>query len=394
MKEYYEIVDVLAREIINSKAEPALEVEVTLDDGTVGIASVPSPELGGSCDAGELCGSGISLAVANVNIEITEALLGLNALDQTSIDGMLKDIDGTPGTSRLGANAVLGASLAVCRAAALATGQSLYNYIGGINAKVMPVPMFGLLGGMAGDSMTLRDIQLVPTGAETFKGAVHMCSEIYRAFTGTVRTRAPFSCNEDALETIVTAAEAAGYSAGEDYYLSLDMAASVKGNNLNAEEIADMLEHLADKYPVACIEVGNGTGGSDGLKKLKERFGSRMLITAGDMFAPGSGDTGAYKTGAVNSVLLMLDNFATVTDLADAVNNVHRSGCTAIIGTSSGETEDTAIADIAVALNTGLIKLNAPGTGNSTKLNQLLRIEEELFDAARYAGAGAFLFPV
>jgi len=425
MKQYFEIVDVMAREILDSRGNPTVEVEVTLDDGTVGRASVPSGASTGMYEACELRdgdksrygGKGVSIAVENVNGELAEALLGLNVLDQSSIDKMLIDIDGTPNKTRLGANALLGASLACAKAAAEATGMSLYSYIGGVNARTLPVPMMNVLNGgahAAGSNVDIQEFMIMPVGAESFKEGLRMSTEVFHALkkivpacgVGDEGGYAPsLESDEDALKALVAAIEAAGYVPGEDFMIAIDGAVSdwydhndkcyhlpKRGTVMTSDEMVDMWESFVDKYPIISIEDGMGENDWTGWQKLTERLGSRVQLVGDDLFVT---NTNRIRKGielkAANAVLIKLNQIGTLSETLDAIQMAHRAGWTAIISHRSGETEDTTIADISVAVNAGQIKTGAPSrTDRVAKYNQLLRIEDELFDAWEYPGMEAF----
>ena len=424
MKQYFEIVDVMAREILDSRGNPTVEVEVTLDDGTVGRAAVPSGASTGMYEACELRdgdksrygGKGVQMAVENVNGEIAEALLGLNVLDQTSIDKMLIEIDGTPNKTRLGANAILGASLACAKAAAAATGVSLYNYIGGVNAKVLPVPMMNVLNGGAhatGSNVDIQEFMIMPVGADSFKEALRMCAEVFHALKKVVPASgvgdeggyAPnLDSDEDALKALVSAMELAGYKPGEDFMIAIDGAVSdwykedkcyhlpKRGTVMTSQQMVDMWEDFVNKYPIISIEDGMGENDWEGWQLMTRRLGSRIQIVGDDLFVT---NTQRIKKGielkAANSVLIKLNQIGTLTETLDAIQMAHRAGWTAVVSHRSGETEDTTIADISVAVNAGQIKTGAPSrTDRVAKYNQLLRIEEELFDVPQYLGKDAF----
>ncbi len=425
MKQYFEIVDVMAREILDSRGNPTVEVEVTLDDGTVGRAAVPS---GASTGMYEACekrdgdprrygGKGVLTAVENVNGEIAEAMVGLNALDQTSLDKMLIEIDGTPNKTRLGANAILGASLACAKAAAEATGTSLYNYIGGVNAKTLPVPMMNVLNGGAhakSSNVDIQEFMIMPVSAKSFAEALRMCAEVFHALKSVVPASgvgdeggyAPnLDSDEDALKALVAAMEKAGYTPGEDFKIAIDGAVSdwydeadkcyhlpKRGTVMTSEQMVDMWEDFVNKYPIISIEDGMGENDWDGWCLMTRRLGSRIQIVGDDLFVT---NTERIKKGialnAANSVLIKLNQIGTLTETLDAIQAAHRAGWTAVVSHRSGETEDTTIADISVAVNAGQIKTGAPSrTDRVAKYNQLLRIEDELFDAAEYPGMDAF----
>lgn len=425
MKQYFEIVDVMGREILDSRGNPTVEVEVTLDDDTVGRASVPSGASTGMYEACELRdgdpdrygGKGVSTAVENVNGEIAEALLGLNALDQCSVDRILIDIDGTPNKSRLGANAILGASLACAKAAAEASGLSLYNYIGGCNAKTMPVPMMNVLNGgarAAGSNVDIQEFMIMPVGADSFREALRMCTEVFHKLkkfvpasgVGDEGGYAPdLDRDEDALIALVRAIEAAGYEPGKDFMIAMDAAASEwfceedglyhlpkRKTVLSSDGIIDMWEDFADRYPVISLEDGMGENDWEGWRKLTDRLGSRLQLVGDDLFVTNSERIRkGIKQNAANAVLIKLNQIGTLTETLDAISTAHRAGWTAIVSHRSGETEDTSIADISVAVNAGQIKTGAPSrTDRVAKYNQLLRIEDELFDVPVYPGMDAF----
>ena len=425
MKQYFEIVDVMAREILDSRGNPTVEVEVTLDDGTIGRASVPSGASTGMYEACELrdgdksryLGKGVQMAVENVNGEIAEAMLGLNVLDQASIDKMLIEIDGTPNKTRLGANAILGVSLACAKAAAEATGLSLYNYIGGCNAKTLPVPMMNVLNGGAhatGSNVDIQEFMIMPVGAESFKEAVRMSTEVFHALKKVVPASgvgdeggyAPsLDSDEDALKALVAAIEKAGYVPGEDFRIAIDGAVSEwyneedklyhlpkRGTVMTSEEMVNMWEDFCNKYPIISIEDGMGENDWEGWQLLTQRLGSRIQLVGDDLFVT---NTERIRKGiqlkAANSVLIKLNQIGTLTETLDAIQMAHRAGWTAVVSHRSGETEDTTIADISVAVNAGQIKTGAPSrTDRVAKYNQLLRIEDELFDVPQYPGMDAF----
>ena len=425
MKQYFEIVDVMAREILDSRGNPTVEVEVTLDDGTVGRAAVPS---GASTGMYEACekrdgdktrygGKGVLTAVENVNGEIAEAMVGLNALDQVSLDRMLIEIDGTPNKTRLGANAILGASLACAKAAAEATGMSLYNYIGGVNAKTLPVPMMNVLNGgqhAQGSNVDIQEFMIMPVGAQSFGEALRMCAEVFHALKKVVPASgvgdeggyAPnLDSDEDALRALVAAIEKAGYKPGDDFRIAIDGAVSdwysdedkcyhlpKRGTVMTSEEMVDMWESFVDKYPIISIEDGMGENDWEGWQLMTRRLGNRIQIVGDDLFVTNvERIKKGIELGAANAVLIKLNQIGTLTETLDAIQAAHRAGWTAVVSHRSGETEDTTIADISVAVNAGQIKTGAPSrTDRVAKYNQLLRIEDELFDAAQYPGMDAF----
>ena len=418
MKQYFEIVDVMAREILDSRGNPTVEVEVTLDDGTIGRAAVPSGASTGIHEACELRdgdksrygGKGVEKAVENVNGEIAEALLGMNVLDQTSIDKLLIELDGTPNKTRLGANAILGVSLACAKAAALATGMSLYTYIGGVNAKTLPVPMMNILNGgaHASNSVDIQEFMIMPVGAKNFKEALRMCAEVFHQLKKTLKENgtpaagvgdeggyAPdLATDEDALKVIVKAIEEAGFKPGEDFMIAMDAAVSdwfdkedgkyhlpKRGTVMTSDEMIDMWEDFCNKYPII-----------SGWVRLTQRLGKRVQLVGDDLFVTNAARVRqGIQMGAANAVLIKVNQIGTLTETLDAIQTANRAGYTAIVSHRSGETEDTTLADIAVAVNAGQIKTGAPSrTDRVAKYNQLLRIEEELFDVAQYPGKAAF----
>ena len=425
MKEYFEIVDVLGREILDSRGNPTVEVEVTLDDGTIGRAAVPSGASTGMYEACELRdgdkarygGKGVLKAVENVNGEIAEAVVGLNALDQTAIDKLLLELDGTPNKTRLGANAILGVSLACAKAAAEATGQSLYNYIGGVNAKTLPVPMMNVLNGGAhatGSNVDIQEFMIMPVGAPSWKEALRMCAEVFHTLKKVVPASgvgdeggyAPnLDSDEDALKALVTAIEKAGYKPGEDFMLAMDAAVSdwynrddecyhlpKRGIKMTRQEMVDMWVDFCNKYPIISLEDCMGEDDWEGWKMLTDALGHKVQLVGDDLFVTNVSriKTGIEK-GVANSVLIKLNQIGTLTETLDAIQLANRAGYTTVVSHRSGETEDTTIADLVVGLNAGQIKTGAPSrTDRVAKYNQLLRIEEELDEAAQYPGKAAF----
>ncbi len=429
MKQYFEIVDVNAREILDSRGNPTVEVEVTLDDGVVGRAAVPSGASTGiyeACelrdgDKGRYLGKGVSKAVENVNTEIAEALIGLNALDQPGIDKTLIELDGTPNKTRLGANAILGASLAVAKAAAEASGVGLYNYIGGVNAKTLPVPMMNVLNGgaHATNNVEIQEFMIMPVGAKCFKEALRMCAEVFHTLKSVLKANgtpaagvgdeggyAPnLGSDEDALKALVQAVEKAGYKPGEDFMIAIDAASSEwwdedsksyvqpkTGTKMTAEELVAMWVDFANKYPIISLEDGMAETDWEGWKLLTDALGDRVQLVGDDLFVTNVSrlSTGIEKKVA-NSILIKVNQIGTLTETLDAIQMANRAGYTAVVSHRSGETEDTTIADISVALNAGQIKTGAPSrTDRVAKYNQLLRIEEELDEVAQYLGKDAF----
>ena len=420
----------MGREILDSRGNPTVEVEVTLDDGTVGRAAVPSGASTGMYEACELrdgdksryLGKGVEKAVENVNGEIAEALVGLNALDQVSIDNIMIELDGTPNKSRLGANAMLGVSLAVAKAAAEATGMALYNYIGGANAKVLPVPMMNVLNGGAhasGSNVDIQEFMIMPVGAKSWKEALRMCAEVFHTLKTTLKNMgspatgvgdeggyAPnLESDEDALKALVQAMTDAGYKPGEDFMIAIDAAVSEwwneeeknyhlpkRGTVMTSEELVAMWKDFADKYPIISLEDGIGENDWDGWQLLNNTIGDRVQLVGDDLYVT---NTERIKKGielkASNSVLIKLNQIGTLTETLDAIQMANRAGWTAVVSHRSGETEDTTIADLVVGMNAGQIKTGAPSRSDRVaKYNQLLRIEDELLDAAQYLGKDAF----
>ena len=419
----------MAREILDSRGNPSVEVQDTLDAGTDGRAAGPSGASTGIHEACELrdgdksryCGKGVSIAVENVNGEIAEAMLGLNVLDQVSIDKMLCEIDGTPNKTRLGANAILGVSLACAKAAAEASGMSLYNYIGGVNAKTLPVPMMNILNGgaHASNSVDIQEFMIMPVGAKSFKEALRMCAEVFHQLKKTLKANgtpaagvgdeggyAPdLGADEDALKVIVKAIEEAGFKPGEDFMIAMDAAVSdwfdpedgkyhlpKRGTVMTSDEMIDMWEDFCSKYPIISIEDGLGEDDGEGWVRLTKRLGSRVQLVGDDLFVTNAKRVKqGIDMGAANAVLIKVNQIGTLTETLDAIQTANRAGYTAIVSHRSGETEDTTLADLAVAVNAGQIKTGAPSRSDRVaKYNQLLRIEEELFDSAQYPGRAAF----
>ena len=429
MKSMIEIVDVVGREILDSRGNPTVEVEVVLDDGVVGRAAVPSGASTGIYEACELrdgdksryLGKGVEKAVCNVNTEIAEALIGMNALDQVAIDKLLIELDGTPNKSRLGANAILGASLACAKAAAESLGTSLYNYIGGVNAKTLPVPMMNILNGgaHATNNVEIQEFMIMPVGACCFKRALQMCAEVFHnlktvlkengtpaAGVGDEGGYAPnLKKDEDALKVIVQAIEKAGYKPGEDFMIAIDAASSEwwdeeqklyiqpkSGRKLTQQQLVNMWKKFADTYPIISLEDGMAETDWEGWAMLTKAIGSKVQLVGDDLFVTNVERlaTGIEKKVA-NSILIKVNQIGTLTETLDAIQMANRAGYTAVVSHRSGETEDTTIADISVALNAGQIKTGAPSrTDRVAKYNQLLRIEEELGDSAQYLGRKAF----
>jgi enolase len=420
-----EIENVRGREILDSRGNPTLEVEVTLIDGGSGRAAVPSGASTGSHEALELRdgdaarygGKGVLRAVEHVNGEIAGAVVGLSALDQAAVDQALIELDGTKDKSRLGANAILGVSLAVARAAADSLALPLYRYLGGPAARLLPVPMFNILNGgkHAADSTDFQEFMVMPVGASTFAEALRMGAEVYHALGKVLQKRglstnvgdeggfAPsLPSNEAAIEVVLAAVEASGYRPGEQVALALDPAASEfyrdgkyvlarEGRELSAEELAAFWEAWCDKYPIVSIEDGMAEDDWSGWWQLTARLGRRIQIVGDDLFVTNVERLAkGVREGAANSILIKLNQIGTLTETMAAIEMAQRAGWTAVVSHRSGETDDTTIADLSVAAGTGQIKSGAPARGERVvKYNRLLGIEEELGSAARYAGRQA-----
>ena len=429
MKQIIEIVDVVGREILDSRGNPTVEVEVYLEDGTMGRAAVPSGASTGVHEACELrdgdksryLGKGVLKAVENVNTEIAECLVGMNVLDQTAIDKALIELDGTPNKTKLGANAILGASLACAKAAAESLGTSLYNYIGGVNAKTLPVPMMNILNGgaHATNNVEIQEFMVMPVGATSFREALRMCAEVFHQLKTTLKENgtpaagvgdeggyAPnLAKDEDALKVIVQAIEKAGYKPGEDFKIAIDAAVSDWYNaetgcydlpkakkTMTKQQMVNMWKKFADNYPIISMEDCMGEDDIEGWQMLTKALGDRVQLVGDDLFVT---NTERLKMGLenkiANAILIKVNQIGTLTETLDAIQMANRAGYTAIVSHRSGETEDATIADIAVALNAGQIKTGAPSrTDRVAKYNQLLRIEEELGDVAQYLGKDAF----
>ena len=426
MKQMIEIVDVLGRE---SRGNPTVEVEITLDDGTVGRAAVPSGASTGEYEACELrdgdparyLGKGTTQAVEYVNHDIAEALIGLNVLDQTYIDKLLIELDGTPNKSRLGANAILGASLACAKAASESLGLPLYAYLGGVNAKTLPVPMMNILNGgaHATNNVDIQEFMIMPVGAKSWKEALRMCAEVFHTLKTVLKENgtpaagvgdeggyAPnLKKDEDALKAIVAAIEAAGYKPYDDFMIAIDAATSEWYNpetgcydlpkakkTMTRQQLVNMWKKFADNYPILSLEDGMGENDWEGWALLTKTLGQRLQLVGDDLFVTNTQrlKTGIQK-GVANAILIKVNQIGTLTETLDAIQMANRAGYTAVVSHRSGETEDTTIADLAVALNAGQIKTGAPSrTDRVAKYNQLLRIEEELDEVAQYLGKDAF----
>ena len=420
------IVDLYAREVLDSRGNPTVEVEVITEDGGFGRAMVPSGASTGAFEAVELrdgedryLGKGVLNAVENVNTVLAEELVGWDVFDQVGIDNYMIELDGTHNKGKLGANAILGVSMAVARAAADELGMPLYQYIGGFNAKTLPVPMMNILNGgeHADNNVDIQEFMVMPVGAETFAEALQMGATIFHNLRKVLQEKghatgvgdeggfAPnLSSNEEALETIVAAIKKAGYKPGEQVKIALDVAASemyteegtynLKGEGVvrTREEMVAWYEELSNKYPIISIEDGLNEEDWEGWKLLTDRLGKKIQLVGDDLFVT---NTERLERGIeskiANSILIKVNQIGTLTETLDAVEMAKRAGYTAVISHRSGETEDTTIADIAVALNAGQIKTGAPSrTDRVAKYNQLLRIEDMLGEDSRYDGIKTF----
>ena len=417
---------ILAREILDSRGNPTVEVEVILEDGTWARAAVPSGASTGIHEALELRdgdkarynGKGVLHAVENILEVIAPELVGWDVTDQKGIDEMMIELDGTPNKGRLGANAILGVSLAVAKAAANHLDLPLYRYIGGVYAHVLPVPMMNILNGgkHAVDGPDLQEFMVMPVGAPSFAEALRWGSETYHALKRVLKSKgygvgvgdeggfAPsLKANEEAIEVILEAIVKAGYEPGKDIWIAMDPAASEiyedgkynlkkEGRVLTSEEMVEFYAAWVEKYPIISIEDGLAEDDWEGFRLMTERLGDKIQIVGDDLLVTNTERIRkAIETGAVNSVLIKLNQIGTLTETIAAIDMTHRHNWTAVVSHRSGETDDTTIADLAVALNTGQIKTGAPARiDRVAKYNQLLRIEEELGETARYAGMSAF----
>lgn len=432
MELYMKIDSVWARQILDSRGNPTVEVEVTAGNIT-GRASVPSGASTGAFEAVELrdgikenyMGKSVEQAVNNVNTEIANLIMGMNVFDQIAIDRAMITLDGTPNKARLGANAILGVSLACAKCSALISGQSLYNYIGGCNANTLPVPMMNILNGgkHADNSVNIQEFMIMPVGAKTFKEALRWCAEVFhnlksvlkaKGYSTAVGDEGGFAPNlkddEDALVFIVEAIQKAGYKPGKDFKIAIDSAATEMydeaekkgekgkyyfwktGKLFTVDELIDYYEGLVKKYPIISLEDGLAEEDWAGWKKLTKRLGSKIQLVGDDLFVTNTSRLeNGIKNGVTNSILIKVNQIGTLTETLEAIQMANRAGWTAVVSHRSGETEDTTIADISVAVNAGQIKTGAPSrTDRVAKYNQLLRIEEELSTAAKYLGASAF----
>ena len=426
MRNYLEIVDIVARQILDSRCFPTVEVEVHLADGSIGRAAVPSGASTGMYEAVELRdgdmeyyqGKSVLKAVNNVNKVISGELIGFNVFDQVAIDKKLIELDGTKNKSKLGANAILGVSLAVAKAAANALDLPLYRYIGGVNAKVLPVPMMNILNGgsHADNSVDLQEFMIMPAGAQTFSDALQMCAEVYHTLKKILNEQgystgigdeggfAPdLKSNREALDVIVKAIEVAGYKPGKDIFIAIDAASSEyykdgkyvlehEGKTFTSEEMVKFFEDWVNEYPIISIEDGMAEEDWEGWKLLTEKLGKKVQLVGDDLFVTNTERLEkGIEMGVSNSILIKLNQIGTLTETLNAIEMANRAGYTAVVSHRSGETEDTTIADLVVAVNAGQIKTGAPARSERVaKYNQLLRIEQELGDVAEYRGKKAY----
>ena len=426
MKKITAIVDVVARQILDSRCFPTVEVEIYLEDGTVGRAAVPSGASTGIYEAVELrdgdkskfMGKGVLNAVKNINETIADELIGLNVYDQTAIDKMLIELDGTNNKGKLGANAILGVSLAVAQAAANSLSLPLYQYVGGVNAKVLPVPMMNIINGgsHADNSVDLQEFMVMPVGFDSFDNAIQACAEVYHSLKKTLNDKgystgigdeggfAPnLKSNSEAIDVILEAIEKAGYTPGKEMFIAIDAASSEyykdgkyvlehEGKTLTASEMVDFFEEWVNKYPIISIEDGMAEEDWEGWKLLTERLGKRVQLVGDDLFVTNTERlSDGIERGVANSILIKLNQIGTLTETLNAIEMANRAGYTAVISHRSGETEDTTIADLVVATNSGQIKTGAPARSERVaKYNQLIRISEELGEVSEYRGKSAF----
>ncbi len=422
------IIDVFGREILDSRGNPTVEVEVVLDDGSTGRAAVPSGASTGAFEAVELrdgvsdryLGKGVLNAVDHVNNEIADALVGLEAADQRTIDETLLQVDGTDNKGKLGANAILGASLAVAKAAADSADLPIYKYVGGANAHMLPTPMMNILNGgvHADNNVDFQEYMIMPVGASTFTEALRWCAEIYHTLKkvlhdsglgGGVGDEGGFApnlkTNEEPLSYIVKACEQAGYKPGDDILFAMDPAStefydeksgkyvlSGEGRELTSDEMVDYWEALVEKYPIISIEDGMAEEDWDGWRKLTERIGDKVQLVGDDLFVTNSKRLAkGIELGCANAILIKVNQIGSLSETLDAIELAKTHGYACVMSHRSGETEDTTIADLAVACNTGQIKTGAPARSDRVaKYNQLIRIEEQLDTQGIYAGRDAF----
>lgn len=422
------IIDVFGREILDSRGNPTVEVEVILDDGSMGRAAVPSGASTGAFEAVELrdgdderyLGKGTLNAVAHVNEEITDALIGVEADDQRAIDAIMRELDGTKNKANFGANAILGVSLACAKAAAESAELPLYKYVGGVNANLLPTPMMNILNGgeHADNNVDFQEFMIMPVGAQSFAEALRWCAEIYHTLKKVLHDAglgggvgdeggfAPnFTTNEEPLKYIVEACEKAGYKPGSDIMFAMDPASTEfynaetgkyvlagEGRELTSDEMVDYWEALVNKYPIISIEDGMAEEDWDGWKALTDRIGDRVQLVGDDLFVTNSERLAkGIELGCANAILVKVNQIGSLTETLEAIQMAKQAGYACVMSHRSGETEDVTIADLAVATNAGQIKTGAPCRSDRVaKYNQLLRIEEELDGAGQYAGLNAF----
>lgn len=423
------IEEIIARQIIDSRGNPTVEVDVVLDDGTLGRAAVPSGASTGEHEAVELrdgdasyfMGKGVKQAVANVNGEIADELIGFNVFNQIDIDHTLIDIDGTPNKGKLGANAMLGVSLACADAAAKSLGLPLWRYIGGVNAKVMPLPMMNIINGgsHADNNVDLQEFMIIPAGAESFSNAIQIGAEVFhnlkkvlsaKGYNTAVGDEGGFApnlkSNEEALEIILQAIEKAGYTPGEHVLIALDPASSEfynketglyefkwsDGSKKDTDAMVEFWSGWVDKYPIISIEDGMAENDWDAWKKLTDAIGNKVQLVGDDLFVTNTERLEmGIEQGIANSILIKVNQIGTLTETLDAIELAHKNAYTAVVSHRSGETEDTTIADLAVATNAGQIKTGSMSRSDRiAKYNQLLRIEEELGESAIFLGRDTF----
>ena len=420
------ITDVYAREILDSRGNPTVEADVVLEDGTLGRAAVPSGASTGAHEAIELrdgdkgryLGKGVLDAVTNVNTIISPALVGMDAADQVAVDRLMLDLDGTPNKSKLGANAILAVSLATAKAAAEYFDLPLYRYLGGVNSRRLPVPMMNILNGgaHADNNVDIQEFMVMPTGASSFAEALRIGAEVFHNLKQVLKEKgcstavgdeggyAPnLASNEEALQTIIEAIKRAGYTPGKECHIAMDIAATElyengkynlagEGKILTASELIDLYAGWVERYPIISIEDGLAEDDWEGWKAMTEKLGGKIQLVGDDLFVTNTERLASgIAQGVANSILVKVNQIGSLTETMDAIEMAKEAGYTAVISHRSGETEDTTIADIAVAVNAGQIKTGAPSrTDRVSKYNQLLRIEEDLDDAAQYKGLKSF----
>ena len=423
-----EILDVYGREVLDSRGNPTVEVEVVLEDGSFGRAMVPSGASTGAFEAVELrdgdkdryMGKGVTKAVDHVNKELADAVIGMDAFDQRAIDAALIEADGTPNKGNLGANAILGVSLAVARAAAQSTGLELYQYLGGVNGHLLPTPMMNILNGgvHADNNVDFQEFMIMPVGAPTFTEGLRWCAEVYHTLKSVLKDSghstgvgdeggfAPdLATNEEPLQYIVKAIEAAGYKPGDDFMIAMDPATtecydaergvyvlSGEDRELTTDEMIDYWAALVEKYPIISIEDGLAEEDWDGWVKLTQRIGDKVQLVGDDLFVTNTERLKkGIEMGAANAILVKVNQIGSLTESLEAIEMAKKAGYACIVSHRSGETEDSTIADLAVATNAGQIKTGAPCRSDRiAKYNQLIRIEDELYTSAQYAGKDAF----